>query len=144
MKIRLVLAFVLVVLATLGITVTVPAQTPSRKVIEITASSFKFEPNAIVVNEGDTVVIRFKNADQSGRPHNFASRYLANIPVTVRGDGRQAIEEERKYVQVDAGKQAEFEFVATNRGSSAFICGVFIHSFAGMTGTIIVRPAGSP
>ena len=80
----------------------------------------------------------------SGRPHNFAARYLANIPVNVRGDGRQAIEEERKYVQVDAGKQTEFEFVATNRGSYAFICSVFIHSFNGMTGTILVRPAGAP
>ena len=144
MKIRLVLAFVLVVLATLGFTATVPAQTPSRKVFEITASSFKFEPNVIRVNEGDAVVIRFKNADQAGRPHNFASRYLVDIPLTVRGDGREAVDEGRKYVQVDVGKAAEFEFVAKGRGSYAFICGVFIHSFAGMTGQIFVQPAGSP
>lgn len=144
MKIRLGFSLVLVALATLGVTVSVPAQTPSRKVFEITASSFKFEPNQITFNEGDTVVIQLRNADQSGRPHNIAARYLANIPLTVRGDGLQAIEEERKYVRVDAGKQAEFEFVATGRGSYAFICSVFVHSAAGMTGAIFVRPAGSP
>ena len=42
MKMRLLLAFVTVVMATLGMAATVPAQTPSRKVLEITASSFKF------------------------------------------------------------------------------------------------------
>lgn len=144
MKLRYVIAVLFLAAVTLGVSTSVPAQTPARKVIEITMTSFKFEPETIRVNEGDTVVIRLRNADQAGRPHAVASRYLTDIPLTVRGDGRQGVDEGRKFVQVDAGKQAEFEFVASNRGSYAFICSVFIHSFAGMTGAIFVRPAGSP
>jgi len=143
MKARFLVAAGLLVAVTLGITTAGTAQTPARKVIEITMSSFKFEPNVISVNEGDTVVIRLRNAD-SRFPHNVASRYFASLPLTVRGDGREGSAEDRKFVQVDAGKSAEFEFVATNRGSYAFICGVFIHSYAGMAGQIYVRPAGSP
>ncbi len=144
MKPRYLVAVLFLIAVTFGISPSVPAQTPVRKVIEITMTSFKFEPNEIRVNEGDTVLIRLRNADQAGRPHAVASRYLVDIPLTVRGDGRQGVDEGRKFVQVDAGKQAEFEFVAQNRGSYAFICSVFIHSFAGMTGAIFVRPAGSP
>jgi plastocyanin len=144
MKLRCLVAAVLLVAVTLGFSTAGTAQTSSRKVIEITMTSFKFEPSEIRVNEGDTVVIRLKNADTAGRPHNVASRYFAGIPLTVRGDGREGAAEDRKFVQVDAGKTAEFEFKATARGSSAFICSVFIHAFAGMTGQIYVRPAGSP
>ncbi|OFX32578.1 MAG: hypothetical protein A2Z07_03700 [Armatimonadetes bacterium RBG_16_67_12] len=140
MRFRVLLAALLLVGVTLGVTKPVPAQTQSRKVIEVTLSSFKFEPSEIKVNEGDTVVIRLKNADPFGRPHDIASRYFADIPLEVRGDGRQAVEEGRKYVRVDAGKQAEFEFVAQNRGSYAFICSVFVHSLSGMTGAIFVNP----
>jgi len=143
MKCRLVLIGLLVVAVTLGTAAAVPAQTPTRKVFEITMTSFKFEPNQIRFNEGDTVVIRLRNAD-ARFPHDIASRYLTNTQLTVRGDGRQAVAEERRYVRVDAGKQTEFEFVATGRGSYAFICSVFTHAFDGMTGAIFVQPAGSP
>lgn len=143
MKIRFLIAAALLVAVTLGISTAGTAQTSSRKVIEITMTSFKFEPSDIRVNEGETVVIRLRNAD-ARFPHNVASRYFTNIPLTVRGDGQEGSGEERKFVRVDAGKAAEFEFVATNRGSYAFICSVFTHAFSGMTGQIYVRPAGSP
>jgi plastocyanin len=141
---RLLLGLVLVATMTLGAARAVPAQTPARKVIDVTLSSFKFEPSQITVNEGDTVVIRLRNADQANRPHDMAARYFADLPLTVRGDGRQAVEEGRKYVRVDAGKTAEFEFVATTRGSYAFICSVFVHSAAGMTGALFVKPKDTP
>ena len=143
MKLRFLVAAALLVAVTLGFSTAGTAQTSSRKVIEITMTSFKFEPSEIRVNEGDTVVIRLKNAD-ARFPHNVASRYFASIPLTVRGDGREGSAEDRKFVQVDAGKAAEFEFTATNKGSYAMICSVFTHAFAGMTGQLYVRPAGSP
>lgn len=143
MKIRFLLVAALVVAVTLGISPAGTAQTSARKVFEITAVTYKFEPSVIRVNEGDTVVIRLKNIDQRW-PHDIASRYFVNIPLTVRGDGREVIEEGRKYVRVTPGKSTEFEFVATSRGSYAFICAFFTHAIDGMTGQIFVQPAGSP
>lgn len=142
MRFRVLLAMVLLVGVMLGVTKPVPAQTPSRKVIEVTMTSFKFEPSEIRVNEGDTVVIRLRNADQAGRRHNLASAYLLNIPLTLRGDGEEGTNEGRKFVAVEAGKQAEFEFVAKGRGSYAFICTVFDHAIRGQTGVLIVGAPG--
>lgn len=143
MKARVLLAVGLVVVTILSFAGSVPAQTPARKVIEVTLTSFKFEPSQIQITEGETVVIRLKNADQFGRPHNMAARYLTNIPLTVRGDATQGTEEERKFVRVDAGKQAEFEFVAQGPGSYAFICSLFSHAINGMAGALIVKPQQS-
>lgn len=143
MTFRPVLIGLLVVVVTLGMAAAVPAQTPARKVFEVTAASYKFEPSVIRVNEGDTVVIRLRNIDPRW-PHDIASRYFVNIPLTVRGDGEEVIAEGRKYVRVTAGKSTEFEFVATSRGSYAFICTFFTHAIDGMTGQIFVQPAGSP
>lgn len=120
----------------------VPAQTPARRVVEITMTSYKFEPNQIRVIEGETVVIRLKNPDPTGRRHNLATAYLLNIPIILRGDGEEGISEGRKYVAVEAGKQAEFEFVARGRGSYAFICSVLDHAARGQTGALIVSAPG--
>ena len=145
MKLRFLVVAALVVAVTLGISTAGTAQTSARKVIEITMTSFKFEPSEIRVNEGDTVVIRLRNGDDARRfAHDLASRYFVNIPLTVRGPAQEAVEEGRKYVRLTAGQSAEIEFVAANRGSYAFICASFTHAFAGMTGQIYVRPAGSP
>ncbi|MGQ0550760.1 MAG: cupredoxin domain-containing protein [Armatimonadota bacterium] len=140
MRHRSVLVGLLLVVITLGMATRVPAQSQVRRVIEVTLSEFKFEPNQITFNEGETVVIRLRNAGPRF-PHNIASRYWNNIPLTVRGDARQAVEEERKLVQLDAGKSAEVEFVAQGRGSAAIICSVFIHATVGMTGAFFIAPA---
>lgn len=127
---------------TLGMATAVPAQAPARRLIEVTLSEFKIEPSQITFNEGETVVIRLRNTGPRF-PHNIASRYLVNIPLTVRGDARQGIDEDRKWVHVDAGKSGEFEFVAQGRGSAAFICSLFLHAPAGMTGAFFINPSGS-
>jgi plastocyanin len=144
MRARVLLTGLLVAAATLGITATVPAQAPQRKIIEITTTSYKYEPNQVRFNEGDTVVIRMRNIDPVGRAHNFSTAYLLNIPVTVRGDATQGTSEGRKWIAIDAGKSAEFEFVAHGRGSFAILCSLFDHASRGHTGALFVQPAGSP
>jgi len=140
---RVLIAGLLVISVLLGAPAAAPAQA-TRKVFEITMTSFKFEPNLIRFQEGDTVVLRLINADQFNRAHDLAAAYLLDIPLTIRGDGRESVSEGRKRIFVDAGKRAEVEFVAKGRGSFAFICSLFAHAAQGMTGAFIVGAPSSP
>jgi plastocyanin len=144
MFVRAATVLALLAAVTLGTAAAVRAQAPQRKIIEITTTSYKYEPNTIRFNEGDTVVIRMRNIDPVGRAHNFSTAYLLNIPVTVRGDATQGVSEGRKWIAIDAGKSAEFEFVAHGRGSFAILCSLFDHAAKGHTGMLFVQAAGSP
>lgn len=144
MFVRAATGLVLLAAVTLGTAAAVRAQAPARKVIDITTTSYKYEPSTIKFNEGDTVVIRMRNIDPVGRAHNFSTAYLLNIPVTVRGDATQGVSEGRKWIAIDAGKSAEFEFVAHGRGSFAILCSLFDHASRGHTGMLFVQAAGSP
>ena len=144
MRVRRLAVFALVAVATLGTAAAVRAQAPQRKIIEITTTSYKYDPSTIKFNEGDTVVVRIRNIDPVGRAHNFSTSYLLNIPVTVRGDATQGVSEGRKWVALDAGKSAEIEFVAQGRGSFAILCSLFDHASRGHTGMLFVQAPGSP
>jgi len=143
MRGRALAVLVLVAMTTLGTAAAVRAQAP-RKIVEITTTSYKYEPSTIRINEGDTVVIRMRNVDPVGRAHNFSTSYLLNVPVTVRGDATQGVSEGRKWIAIDAGKSAEFEFVALGRGSFAILCSLFDHASRGHTGMLFVQAPGSP
>jgi len=144
MATRALLGGLLVAAVVAGTAAAVAAQTPTRKVIEVTVTSYKYDPNQIKINEGDAVVIRLRNVDPFGRTHNFSTAYLLNIPVTVRGDVTQGTSEGRRWIAVDAGKTGEFEFVAQGRGSFPIICSLFDHASRGHTGALFVQSAGSP
>jgi uncharacterized cupredoxin-like copper-binding protein len=135
---QLLLAGLVAVLLTLGLATTVPAQSGRKVVVEVKLDSFKFEPSQIKFNEGDTVVLKLMNVDGRGRPHNIASSWLMNQQLTVRGDGQEGTSEGRKWVRVEAGKQAEVEFIARGRGSAAFLCSLFNHADQGMTGAFFI------
>jgi len=135
---RFVMIGVLIAVVTLGLSTAVPAQTSRKVVIEVKMSSYKFEPDQLKFNEGDTVVLKLINVDQQGRPHNISSAWWLNIPLTIRGDGSESTFEGRKAVRVEAGKTAEVEFVARGRGSAAFICSLFNHAANGSIGAFFV------
>ena len=143
MSVRVLLVGLLLAVTTLGITAAVAAQTPARRIIEVTMSEYKFEPNQIRFNEGDTVVLKLTNAGPR-MVHNMSSRYWMEINLTVRGDGRQGISEDRKWIALDPGKSTEIEFVAKGRGSFAILCSIFDHASRGHTGAFFVQAAGSP
>jgi plastocyanin len=147
MRGRAVLTGFLAAALTLGVASRVPAApaaAPAKRVIDITMTSFKYEPSQLQLTDGETVVIRLKNSDQFGRRHNFATAYLTNIPITVRGDAVDGTSEGRRFVTVEAGKQVEVEFTVKNRGSYAFLCTLFDHAEKGQTGTLLVRAAPAP
>lgn len=119
-----------------------PAPAQTRRVIKVNLSSWKFEPNILKVNDGETVVLQLVNVD-SQRPHNISSSYFSNLNLTVRGDAVQGTTNDGwKRVQVEPGKSAELEFVAKGRGQVSFICAVFDHASRGMTGALIIWPPG--
>jgi plastocyanin len=135
---RLLAAALLAVTATLGGAGGSPAQPPPKRIIEIVMTSYKYEPNLLRLVDGETVVLRLRNADQFGRTHNFASAFLLNIPLVVRGDGLEGVADGRKFVSVEAGKTADVEFTVRGRGSYAFLCTLFDHAVRGQTGMLIV------
>ncbi len=147
MRYRFVLIGLLLVAITLGFSKAVPAQTPTRRVIEVRMTSYKFEPNHVRFNEGDTVAIRLISADpERDQSHSIAARYLMNIPVTIRGESRDyrtGTFEGQRWINVEQGKQVDIEFVATGRGSFPFICGITDHAWRGQTGAFFVQPTGS-
>ncbi len=82
MKVRVLVTGVLVLVLLLGLSGTVSAQ--SKRVIKIALSSWKFEPDIIKFDQGDTVVLQLANIDPQ-RPHNIASSYLNTVDFAIRG-----------------------------------------------------------
>ncbi len=142
MRHQSVLAALILAAITLGMATAVPVQT-TRRVIDVTLSEYKYEPNQIRFNEGDTVVLKLTNAGPRF-VHNMSSRFWLEINLTVRGDGRQGISEDRKWIALDPGKSAEVEFIAKGRGSFAILCTIFDHASRGHTGAFFVQAPGSP
>jgi len=139
-RLRSSLIGLLVVAFLFGLSAASPAQT--KKVIHVTMSSFKFDPNLFFVNEGDTVVLQLDNIDPQ-RPHSFNSPYLSNVDYTVSGQFKEGVAKDgRKYVLVEPGEKAEITFVAKGPGQYGFLCGLGNHAAQGQTGAFVVWPAG--
>jgi cytochrome c oxidase subunit 2 len=95
------------------------AQAP--KVVEVTASQFRFDPAVIEVSEGDHVVLRLRSSDSV---HGFAIKAFK---------AKAAIPEGGKVVTVefDAKKPGRFEFHCNE------FCGA---GHLQMKGTLVVAP----
>lgn len=113
-----------------------------RRVFQITMVSYKFTPDLIQVNQGDTVVLQLSNEDLERRTHSIAARLFIRIPVTARGSFRTGIDDERRFFSAEPGRRFEIEFVAQERGSFGFVCEIFDHGARGQVGAINVLPAG--
>lgn len=99
---------------------------PSTGVVReftMTAENFKYVPNVIEVNLGDTVLIHIKGLDDgSGNGHGFS---LSNFKINevIRKD-----------------KTTEIEFIADKKGTFTFSCSVPCGSgHSSMKGTLIVE-----
>lgn len=114
----------------------------TRKVFQISMVSYRFTPNLITVNRGDTVVLQVSNDDPDRRPHSIAARWLVNMQVTARGTFRTGVADERRFFATDPGGKFELEFVASQAGSFPFVCGIFDHGARGHTGALNVVATG--
>ncbi|HLA24013.1 MAG TPA: cupredoxin domain-containing protein [bacterium] len=144
MRLRTILPALFLLAALILPVVTTPAraQTGQRKVIQISAVSYKFTPSLITVSQGDTVVLQFSNDDPDRRNHSIAARLFTRIEATATGDFRTGTADERRWFAAEPGKKFELTFVASERGSFPFVCGVFDHGARGQTGAInVLAPA---
>lgn len=117
-------------------------ETGKRKVIQVSAVSYKFTPSLITVNQGDTVVIQFSNDDPDKRNHSLAARLFMRIEPTATGEFRTGTADERRWFAAEPGKKFELTFVASERGTFPFVCGVFDHGSRGQAGAInVLAPA---
>lgn len=116
-----------------------PVQAQAKRTIKIVATSYKFEPNLIQVQRGETVVLQLVNSDTDGRNHSLAAELFEKANASSRGDVlRTGSFEGRRFFAAAPGKQLEVEFVASERGSFAFFCGISNHAALGQVGAINV------
>ncbi|HEV8340361.1 MAG TPA: cupredoxin domain-containing protein [bacterium] len=118
-----------------------PVAAQAKRTIRIVATSYKFEPSLVQVRQGETVVLELVNADTEGRNHSLAAELFEKANATSRGDvARTGSFEGRRFFAAAPGKQLEVEFVASERGSFAFFCGISNHAAMGQVGAINVLP----
>ena len=98
--------------------------------VTVTLGDYRFTPNRLTVNRGQTLVLELHNTD-SITPHNFTLRDR---------DGGLDVD-----VDVPAGGQREVELTPQVPGSYTFYCSKKLlfkksHRERGMEGTLLVTP----
>jgi hypothetical protein len=137
----------LIIFISLAIAVTVPLLIrvvplePKTRVFSINAQKYGYSPSRIVVNKGDTVVLKPTSLDVT---HGFL---LDGYPVEfiIKQQGIAYLkydwEDDEGKLHTDWDKVSEIEFVAGRSGKFTFRCMQTcgnLHPF--MTGELIVRP----
>ncbi len=100
------------------------AQTPPRKVVEVTAKRFTFDPAEITVDEGTQLEIRLRSNDTT---HGF--RIKGTTTTVTVPEGGEVVS-----VKFDATTPGRYEFACSK------MCGA---GHRGMKGAIVVKPRGS-
>jgi polyferredoxin len=137
----------LVIVCLLVIAVAVPgvlsrrARDPETHVISLTAHTYAYSPHRIVVNQGDTIILKPTSKDVT---HGF---YLDgyNVEFIIKQEGLALLKydwtDEDGTVHTDWDKVRQVKFVADKAGKFVFRCTQTcgnLHPF--MTGELIVRP----
>ncbi len=107
------------------------AATPARS-IQVTLGDYRFKPDSITVDSGETVQLELTNTD-SLTPHNFT---LKDAPAGLDVD-----------IDVSAGKTEIVDITPLAPGTYKYYCNkklLFMksHRDRGMEGTLVVAPAG--
>src|SRR5262245_23215817 len=111
------------------------ATSQAPTVVNVQLSNFKFAPKDIVLNHGQSYVLRLTNAADGG--HDFtASEFFAASRIAA-ADRSLVAEGE---IEVPAGQVREVHLTApAAAGSYKLKCSHSFHKMFGMSGTILVR-----
>jgi hypothetical protein len=114
---------------------------PETRIISLTAHRYAYSPDRIVVNQGDTIILKPTSKDVT---HGF---YLDgyNVAFIIKQEGLALLKydwtDEKGSVHTDWDKVRQVKFVADKPGKFVFRCTQTcgnLHPF--MTGELIVRP----
>ena len=118
---------------TLGIALS-PASAQAPATVQVQLASYSFTPNTIVLDHGQSYVLRLANVSDGG--HDFmAEAFFAAAAVTPAD--RSLIQEGA--VEVPAGQVREIHLTAPAAGSYKLKCSHSFHKMFGMSGKIVVR-----
>ena len=93
---------------------------PQTRTFDLIGEDFRFSPDTLRVDDGDTVRIVFSNPDVV--PH------LIDLPAF------------NQHIALAPGGEFTLEFVVDKTGSFPFVCSVPGHEEAGMVGSLLVDP----
>lgn len=112
---------------------TAAAQAPT--IVQVQLASFSFTPKSIVLDHGQSYVLRLANV--SGDGHDFTAVEFFSAADVAPGD-RRLIQE--GVVEVPSGQVREIHLTApAAAGSYKLKCSHSFHKLFGMSGTIVVR-----
>ena len=110
----------------------VAAQQPA--VVDVQLADFKFTPSTIVLDHGQSYVLRLANA--AGGGHDFTARKFFESSVIAADDRHWLAEGE---VEVPPRQVREIRLTAPAAGSYDLKCSHSFHKMFGMSGKIVVR-----
>lgn len=90
------------------------------KKMTVEGNEFKFEPNKITMNKGETLEVTFKNAGKF--PHNFTIQDLGIASNTI-----------------SPGQSTTVTIASDRTGTFTFVCTVDSHADRGMKGTFMIK-----
>jgi plastocyanin len=114
---------------------------PRRHIIEVTAGRYGYSPERIVVNQGDTIVLKTTSKDVT---HGFSlDGYPIELIIKQQGITFQKFSwtEDDGIIQSEWDRATEIEFEAERSGKFIYRCTLVcgsLHPF--MTGELIVKP----
>ena len=111
-----------------------PAMSQAPTVVNVQMANFKFTPKEIVLDHGQSYVLRLANVANGG--HNFtASDFFAAANIAAEDSKLVAV----GTVEVPAGQVREIHLAAPAAGTYSLKCSHAFHKTFGMSGHILVR-----
>jgi len=109
-----------------------PAQGPAT--VQVQLSNFKFTPSTIVLDHGQSYVLRLVNVASGG--HDFTATEFFATAAVAPADRRWIQEGE---IEIPSGQVREIHLTAPAAGSYKVKCSHSFHKMFGMSGRIVVR-----
>ena len=110
---------------------------PQNGVLAVRASEWNFQPNRIVLRQGEQVRIEFQNAGEI--LHDFRVDGLTADVAESRSDGPLSAGQGDIFVSANAGWTGVLVFTPRQIGTFTFYCDIPRHRQLGMRGTLIVE-----